>query len=262
MRTICLRVFLLFVIIFLPQGICFSQDINPYCYGAIMPPPFGEHKNKEVDISYCNKVAGSKGKKVASGFVVADNKKTNKDRPYSSGTTAVKVLSDTGNDIIAIISQWYGGTGASTNIVRFKKKQDTLIFHKVLAEGGDRCMGGIKDAFFLLSFSKYKTPYGFLELFDKNICGLTYKDLSDCAVCCFGTAHYELKNLEKGRPSLTGFTFTRELPVLESSKDYSRAIESCLAQQIKEMRFVVNRKYSVKELTPLVNNFRSRCLGK
>ena len=240
---------------------CRSQEINPYCYGYIMPAPSGEHKNRKVSINYCNKLAGSVGRKLPSGFTISNNPKP-KNQPYSAGTTAIKVLKKTKHEVIVLISQWYGGTGNLTQVASFKKKGDILSFHKILVEGGDRCFGGIQDARFILSITKHKTPYGFLELFDKSTCGITYKDLSDCAVCCFGIAHYELEDIGKGKPVLTGFTFKRELSE-ENETQYSvPVLERCLAKEIKKMGFITDRKYLIREIKPLIDNFRKRCLAK
>jgi hypothetical protein len=118
-----------------------------------------------------------------------------------------------------------GGSGTFTAVQLLRPEKDgTLSIIKTLA-GGDRCNGGISEAFMngrTLVYSVSLTPYDFLSVADYNPKKLeAYDDLEACAVCCYGQLQYV-----DGRPRTVIFDETA-LDRIQRVPEEEQTMQSC-----------------------------------
>ncbi len=113
----------------------------------------------------------------------------------SDGYTYYKFLGRKDSKLIIYVFESGGGTGVFSSVIGVERHGDLLSFSKVYTYG-DRCSGGVADAFVdhnTLTYNLLTTPGDLLSTiyaFSGNKRDADYShDEPACGICCIGTIH-------------------------------------------------------------------------
>ncbi len=152
-----------------------------------------------------------------------------------------------------------GGTGVFTSVQLLRPEKDgTLRIVETLA-GGDRCNGGISEAFMdgrTLVYSVNLTPFDFLTVAEHNPKNLqAYDDLDACAICCYGTLQFV--DQKPGSVTLTPEAIKRGESTPVDEQTTQSCFDEAFAKQVAEKQVL-----SLKEMKEFVVGFHQTCTAQ
>lgn len=155
-----------------------------------------------------------------------------------------------------------GGSGTFTTLMLLemdKNEDNDTIFHEseVIA-AGDRCMGGIDDAYTedsQLHYTQHTTMADMLllsgdperEILKSDL----YQSLPYCAACCYGLAHYD----ENG---FTGISFTEKRHKPDADNETATCVENLVNLNVTNGI----TKFSKEDFDTFVREIEHTCLGR
>jgi hypothetical protein len=153
-----------------------------------------------------------------------------------------------------------GGSGTFTGLHLLRPEKDgTLTIVQTLA-GGDRCNGGISDAFMdghTLVYSVSLTPYDFIDIAQYNPKNLQpYDDLDACAICCYGNLQFV-----DGRPHAL-ILEEGALSRIQSTPEDEQTTQSCFDELFVSSFKERKTALSMREVRHFVRDFYKTCLSQ
>lgn len=153
-----------------------------------------------------------------------------------------------------------GGSGHFSSIYLTKRIDSTTVEMKSIA-GGDRCNGGIHEAWNRgdnLEFSINLTATDLLTLGENNPNNpQTYDDLADCLICCVAKAHYSVDT--QAEPKLLFVDLGKDTEIFKTEEG---GAQKCLNKLL--LKYVTQGKSELnkEELVALTKEFNQSCRGK
>lgn len=240
-----------------------GQPIDPLCIFE------AESFNKAVDLNKCGiqaesdrKIIDSTPEMIKKG-IVGYNYLWPIDKNNTTHANAYSYYSVIGNmkdTYIIYALNNTGGSGQFSGIYYVKRDGNNLRVQLLI--GGDRCNGGITNVKYKnnkLLFTMNLTSYDLFDLANDDPHQVkAYNGLSACAVCCEGTANYEINPNESiDAAKLINVDLGDEIinPSKASQGDYEYCFDSIVADYQKRGM----RNLTLDQVKELVQLFNTKC---
>lgn len=173
-------------------------------------------------------------------------------------------------DIPVVIRSSGGGTGQFSTLHKMRRLDEHSLQIIETLSGGDRCNSGI-DAAYLdqdghLNYSINLTPYTMVLLGEQDDPDflntvVPFEDLDDCAVCCYGQAHYKEMDLvsvsinEALRDALPQRRYSEDA---RAERRKQICFDSVVGSQIEDGK----AQFTPDEWHAFIRNVEYSCLGR
>ena len=153
-----------------------------------------------------------------------------------------------------------GGTGTFTALQLLKPEKDGTLSIKQTLAGGDRCNGGIANAFMdggTLVYDINLTPFDFFTVAESNPKGLkAYDDIDACAICCYGHLRYV-----NGKPDSVSL-LPDAIQRIQTVPEEEQTMQSCFDEVFRRKVEAGETTISLKEMKKFVGDFNGTCTAQ